>query len=386
MTDFVRLPIETTPQAMLEEWAAEMEAQIEGWIPALAEYETIQAQAIIYRIVFPLLQLAANVDGTIFNEWGRSIVKVLPQEAEKATVTSTWTVTDAAGYTIKAGTQVDIARSGDERIGFLVAEDVEIPVGKTATEPGEVLLEAIEPGLEGNGLEGEGILIDALFFVTNIAIVGASSGGADEEDPSAYLGRLAETMQTFIEGVVIARDVAIIARNVPGIGRALVLDNYNAETEEDEEEKTTTVAVTDDEGEPATAEAKEALEAVLEEKREINYLFFVIDAEYHSLDVEAEIVPMQGYGKAEVAANVKAAIEDAFSQARHGQQPPGDEASWVNSDKLRYQDLVTVVNNAEGMNYYSKLKWRIGVATFGEADISLSGAAPLPKPDSIVIT
>ena len=386
MADFVKLPVESTPQQMLEEWAAEMEALIEGWDPALAEYETINAQAIIYRIVFPLLQLAANVDAAIFNEWGRQIVNVVPQEATRATVASTWTMVDVAGYTIKAGTQVDLARTGDERIGFLVAADVVVQPGQEATGAGEVILEAIEPGLEGNGLEGEGILVDALSFVAGIAIVGASSGGTDAEDPQRYLGRLAETMQTFIEGVVRARDVEIVSRNVPGIGRALALDNYNAETEEDEQEKTTTVAVTDDEGEPATAEAKADLEATLEEKREVNYLFFVIDATYHLLDVEGVIVPMQGFDQAEVAANVAAAIAAAFSPARHGQQPPGDAASWVNSSSLRYQDLVTVVNNAEGVDHYTTLKWRIAAAAFGVADIALSGAAPLPKPDSIVIT
>lgn len=386
MADFVKLPVESTPQQMLEEWAAEMESLIEGWNPALAEYETINAQAIIYRLIYPLLTLAANVDAAIFNEWGRTIVNVVPQEATRATVDSTWTMVDAAGYTIKAGTQVDIARTGDERIGFVVVSDVVVPPGETVTEPGQVDLEAVEPGLEGNGLEGEGILIDALFFVDSIAIVGTSSGASDAEDPLRYLGRLAETMQTFIEGVVRARDVEIVARNVPGIGRALALDNYNAETEEDEQEKTTTVAVTDDEGEPATAEAKGDLKAVLEEKREINYLFFVIDATYHLLDVEGVIVPMQGFDQAEVAANVAAAIAAAFSPARHGQQPPGDAASWVNSGTLRYQDLVTVVNNVQGMDHYTTLKWRIAAAAFGTADIALSGAAPLPNPDSIVIT
>lgn len=386
MADFVKLPIESTPQQMLEEWSAEMEALIEGWTPALAEYETIQAQALIYRIVFPLLQLAANVDAAIFNEWGRTIVNVVPQEATRATVTSTWTVTDNAGYMIRAGTQVDIARSGDERIGFVVLADVEVPPGKEVTEAGEVILEAVEPGLDGNGLEGEGILVDALSYVTGIAIVEASSGGSDAEDPTRFLGRLAETMQTFIEGVVLAKDGEIVLRNIAGVGRALGIDNYNAETEEDEQEKTTTYALTDAEGEPVAASVKETAEALLEEKREVNYLWFVIDATYHLLDVEGEIVPMQGFDKAEIAANVKAAIEDAFSPVRHGQQPPGDASSWVNSDTLRYQDLVTVVSNVEGMDYYTVLKWRIGEAAMGTSDISLSGAAPLPKPDTIMIT
>lgn len=387
MADFARLPIESTPQQMLEEWVAEMEALIEGWDPALAEYETIQAQAIIYRLIFPLLQLAANVDAAIFNEWGRQIVDVVPQEATHSTVASTWTVTDAAGYTIKAGTQVDIARSGDERIGFLVVADVVISPGDEATEPGEVILEAIEPGLDGNGLEGEGILIDALGYVADIAIVGESAGGADAEDPTVYLGRLAETMQTFIEGVVTARDVVIVARNVPGIGRVAVIDNYNAETEEDEQEKTTTVVVTgDDAAFAATAGAKEALEAVLEEKREVNYLFFVVSPTYNEIDVDATIVPMQGFDQGSVAANVEEAIKDFLDPNVYGQQPPGDEASWVLNNTLRYQDLVTAVNNAEGVSHYSVLKWRKAAEAMGTTDITMTGVAPLPKPDVITVS
>lgn len=386
MADFVRLPVETTPQAMLEEWAAEMESLIEGWNPALAEYETIQAQATIYRLIFPLLQLAANVDAAIFNEWGRQIVKVLPQEATRSTVNSTWTLKDKFGYTIKAGTQVDIARSGDDRVGFIVVSDVVVAPGSNTTKAGEVVLEAVEPGLEGNGLEGEGILIDALFFVEGIAIVGASSGGNDAEDPLLYLGRLAETMQTFIEGVVIAHDVEIVARNVAGVGRALAIDNYNLETGKGEQEKTTTVILTDAEGEAVSAEVKEAVEAVLEEKREVNYIFTVGSATYNEIDVEAAIVPMQGFDKAEVAASVKAAIEDFLNPATFGQQPPGDAASWVNSTTLRYQDLVTVVSNVEGMNYYTKLNWRRAAEAFAATDIALTGVAPLPKPDSITVT
>lgn len=386
MTDFAKLPIETTPQAMLEEAIAEMEAQIPNWNANLGEYELILFQAIVYRIALPFLQLASQVDATIFNEWGRQIVNVVPQEATKATVKSTWKVKDEAGYTIKAGTQVDIARTGDERVGFIVVADVVVPEGSAETGAGEVLLEAIEPGLTGEGLEGEGILVDALFFVTDIAIVGASSGAADAEDPQHYLGRLAETMQTFIEGVVRARDVEIVVRNVPGVGGALALDNYNAETEEDEQEKTTTVALKDAVGEPVAPAVKEAVEAKLEASREVNYIFFVIDATYHDVDVEGAIVPMQGFDKATVAAQVAVAIEEFLAPKNQGQQPPGDDSTWVNVETLRYQDLVTVVNNVEGMDHYTTLKWRIGAGAFGTADIALTGAAPLPRPDSIVIT
>lgn len=382
---FVDLPIEKAPQQMLEEALAELEAQIEGWDPSLGEYEVILIQSIVYRLVLPLVQLAAQVPATIFDTFGREIVGVTRQDATKATVKSTWKVTDDAGYTIKAGTQVDLARTGDERYGFVVAESVVIEPGSEETAAGAVTLEAVEPGLGANGLEGPGILIDALTYVSSVAIVGETAGGADAEVPADYLSRLAETMRTYIEGVVVAGDVAIVARNVPGIGRATVIDNYNAETEEEEEEKTTTVAVTGDDGLPATAGAKEALEALLEEKREVNYLFFVIDATYSEVDVEAIVVPMIGFDQAAVAAEVEEAIEALLDPATSGQQPPGDPASWVNATTLRYQDLVTAVNNVEGVDYASTLKWRIGEAALGTADLELPGVAPLPKPGAIEV-
>jgi hypothetical protein len=387
MSLFTRLPIEATPQAMLEEALAEMEAQLEGWDSKLGEYEMILLQAIIWRLVWPFIQLAARVDATIFNEWGKQIVAVAPQEAQKASVLSTWTVRDALGYTIKAGTQVDVARSGDDRVGFLVVADVEVPPGSTSTAAGEVILEAARAGLDGNGVgDGPGILIDAYGYVEGIAIEGLSDNGADAEDPEHFLGRLAETMQTFIEGVVVANDVAIVSRNVPGIGRVTVLDNYNAETEEDEQEKTTTVAVTGDLGGVAAVWAKEALEAVLAEKREVNYLFFVVDADYNLIDVEATVVPSEGYGQAAAVASAQAAIQALLDPLTAFQDPPGDDATWANTTVLRFQDLVTVVNNAQGVDHYTNLKWRKGVEAMAAADIALTGPAPLPKPDVITVT
>jgi hypothetical protein len=388
MTDFVKLPIEATPQQLLEETVAEMEAQLPNWDANLGEYEMILFQAIVFRIAMPFLQLASQVDSAIFFEWGAQIVNVQPHEATKATVTSTWKVKNGAGYTIRAGTQVDIARSGDERLGFIVVSDVEVPEGSEETAAGEVLLEAVEAGLEYEGLEGEGILVDALDWVLpkGIAIVGASSGGSDAEEPDHYLGRLAETMQTFIEGVVIGRDVEIVARNVAGVGRALAIDNFNLLTEEDEQEKTTTVILTDSEGEPVAAGVKEAVEAKLEESREVNYIFTLGSATYNEIDVEAVIVPMQGFDQATVAAQVKVAIEDFLAPTTFGQQPPGDASSWVNSTTLRYQDLTTVVNNTEGVDYASTLKWRKAAEAFAAADIKLTGVAPLPRADAITVT
>lgn len=384
---YIEIPVEINAETLVEEVFADLELQIAGWEPESGNLEVFLTRAIVYRLIQPLAQLCADVPAEIFDRWGEEILELTRHEATSATITSTWTMVDNAGHKIPAGTEVGLTRPGDDPVGFRTVFEVEVPAGETTTEPGEVVLEAIDPGEEGNDLEDEASLEDALGFVDSIALVGKSTNGSDLEDAFEYLGRLRETTKTLSPRPVTAEDVAILARNITGIGRSTAIDNYNAETEEDEQERTTTVAVTGpDGGSAASAEAKAAVAADFEAKREANYIFFVIDPTYNGFDVACKIEPMAGFDKATVAANVKAAIEDWLSPSRHGQQPPGDEKSWVNDNKKRYQDLVTVVNNVEGMDFYTELKFALEGDPKEEKDVEMDGVAPLPEPATITVS
>jgi hypothetical protein len=79
-------------------------------------------------------------------------------------------------------------------------------------------------------------------------------------------------------------------------------------------------------------------------------------------------------------------LDELFDPFRHGQQPPGDVTSWVNTTTIRYQDVVTAVNNAEGVDHYTTLKIGKNGGAKGTADLALSGLAPLPKPGAYAIS
>lgn len=388
MSGYIEIPIEINAGALIDEVFAELAAEIEGWTPADGNFETFLIRAIVYRLIQPLAQLAADVPAEIFDRWGEEIVELKRQEATAATVTSTWTLTDTDGHTIPAGTEVGLRGVNGQARGFRVALDVEVPNGSDETAAGEVILEAIEAGIDSNELSEAPSLETALGFVEEggIVVVGKSSNGTDAEAPLEYLSRLRDTMKTLSPRPVIASDVEILARNVTGIGRATAIDNYNADTEEDEQEKATTVAVTDNAGGVVAAGIKEALEAELEAMREANFEFFVVDADYNEIDVVAKVVEQEGFDHATVVATAKAAIEDWLDPALHGQQPPGDETSWVNETIKRYQDLVTVVNNVEGLDHYTELKFAKKGGTKEEKDVTMTGVAPLPKPATITVT
>src|SRR5436190_3829 len=117
-----------------------MAAAFPGWEPAPGNPETFLLRAIVYRLVVPLAQLAADAGEEIFAAYGEQVVGLAPIPAAPATVTSTWTMIDDAGYTIDEDTLVSVATAGDERVGFRVVETVAVPPGSTATAAGGVLL------------------------------------------------------------------------------------------------------------------------------------------------------------------------------------------------------------------------------------------------------
>ena len=79
-----------------------------------------------------------------------------------------------------------------------------------------------------NGLTEEASPVSTnTIFVDSIALVGATSGGVDEEDEDAYLDRLTEALQLLSFSLITAPDFEKDARAVAGIERALCLPGYN---------------------------------------------------------------------------------------------------------------------------------------------------------------
>lgn len=388
---YIAIPFNLDPEQLIEDIYADFELAWPGWEPSPGNFETWAARAYVYRLILPLMENAADVPGEIFSRWGQDVINVPIHEATPATGTTTWTMVDNAGYTIPAGTQVGIATAGDTSVGFAVVEEVLVLPGSTTTGAGAVLIEAIEPGEDGNELTADPTMVDALSYVSGIVLTAPTSGGLEAEDPLAYLSRLTDELKTFSESAILARDVAIIARSVAGVQRAAALDNYLPGTDDPDNpatwdtEKACAVAVHDAAGAACSAPVKAEVDSLLQSKREVNFIFNVIDPTFTPIDVRFHVVMQTGFDQATGEANVIAAIRDFLSPAQWGQSPVGDASSWVNRRTAYYQDLVTVLNNQEGVDRYSNLEWRKGAVAYGTGDITLSGAAALPQPGVVAV-
>lgn len=223
--EYIEIPIETDPDLLAQDAFDYLTSVIPGWVPNDANLETIMVEA-LSRITANARDVASAVPTSVFRSFGE-LVNVVPQEATNAFSTVTINVTNNAGYTIPAGTQLGAPVAGDELIPFEVAVDSVVLPG-TTTITG-VVVSAVDTGGDANGLSGTMTLLDPLDFVTTITLESPTSGGQDAEDNDLFLNRLRLRLQLLAPRPILARDFAVLAQDISGVSRATALDGYNPE-------------------------------------------------------------------------------------------------------------------------------------------------------------
>lgn len=381
MTEFITVPIETDPDELSQIAFDYIETNFPGWQPNPGNLDTIFIEAVA-RIIAEGRDVASDVPLAIFRYYGASIAGIPPVDAAPATVTSTWTVIDTAGYTIPEGTLVGIPATGDELIPFAVQSDVIIGPSFSSTGVGEVVLVQVldidQGGSEANGLSSTPELIDILAFVSTITLVGSTSGGLDAESDTDYLNRLASELQLLTPRPILPRDFEVLAREVDGVGRALAIDGYNPGDMTYGNERMIALALVDDVGADVSAGVSTAVEDSLEAQREVNFVVNAIDPTRTAIAVVFTAVSYRDFDPAVVELAAEAAVADYLDPANWGKPKFGDQQLWIDTTKVRMSEIFTVINNTEGLDYVTSM-----TINAGTIDITMSGVAPMPTPGAI---
>lgn len=387
MPDYITLPIESDPDILLAGAYDFIQARWPNWEPNDANLDVAILGATA-QIASEVRDLSRDVPLAIFKFYGDSIIGLPPVIATPATATTTWTMVDVAGYTIPEGTLVGVPAAGDDLVVFRVTEEVVVPPGSAATGAGGVPIEAIEPGEQASGLGVAGTdleLLDALAYVTNVELAEPTTGGTDEESDELYVNRLSARLQLMAPRPILARDFALLARDVPGVWRATAIDNF-IPPDTDDAERAVFVVALDKEGTAVSAPVKAAVDAYLQEQRELNFIVNVGDPSSVSLDVTFTVRCLPGFDAAEVEERAVAAIETYLSPASWGTDPTvaveGDR-QWRNVTTVRYLELAEVLNRVFGVDYVEALTFAETGDALSTADVVMTGVAPLPSPGTI---
>jgi hypothetical protein len=381
MANQVEPPIITDTAGILQIGIEYLQSIYPGWVPNRASYD-YREMAAHAAMISEFMQLAATVPPSIIRTLGTVFFQTPPFPAIAATGACTFSAVDNLGYTVKQGLNLALTRADGSLAAFQVREDIVIPPASTSTAVGGVPLIAADPGIEGNDLSGEIQLLDNEAWVSSVTLVGKTANGQDAETENAYAVRVSQLSPLIALRVIRPEDFALAARLLfPGVARALPIDNYNPETEETEVARCMTVASIDALGQPISSEEKEEMRARLSALREETFQLFVIDPTYTTINVAFTGVSQPGYEPSDVKVRAIEAVKTALSPAECGVPATGDRTSWVAQTVVRYQDIVTVLNNVEGFDHYIAL-----TLNGGTADVALAGHAALSQPGTITGT
>jgi hypothetical protein len=385
MSSYIPVPVETEPTDLAAEAFDYLETQVPGWLPSPGNLEAWLIESLA-QIAGELRSLVALVPESIFAYYGESIMGLPPYPATQATALVTFTARDAGGYQIDAGTVIAVTPAASATsYGYAVVNDTTIPSGSTSVSG--VACRALIAGAEASGITGDVTVVDALNFVDTVTLDSPTTGGQDAETTDAYLSRLSALLTLLTPRPILAPDFAVLAqRTIPEVARAVAIDLYNPGPPEDTNcPRCVSVAVVDASGQPCAPDVKQDVDDLLQAQREVNFLVFVLDPTYTSLDVSFDVNSYPGYDPDDVAARVISALENYLSPGAWGVPPYGDTSarSWINQTSVRYLEIAEQINRVDGVHYINTLAIGATGGSLGQVDVVLAGVAPLPTTGTV---
>jgi hypothetical protein len=395
MSDFIDVPFDTDPDDLSAQSYAYVQSQVDGWEPNEGNLERIVIDG-QNRISSDTRNILARVPTSIYRYFGQ-IVGLLPLDAISASSTTTWTMIDTQGYTIPAGTLVGIRTAGDDLVNFQTMYDVVVPSGSMSTNPGEVVISAVDAGLGGSdlGVAGGPVeLQDPLAFVDTIVLVSPTTGGQDAEDDPSYLQRLGYHLSLMGHALVVPRDYEAAAKTQPGIARALALDGYDPDLDSFGEERTVGIAMIDAAGQDVSSPVAGPAIAYMQQYREINFVIKQVHPTYTPVDITYDVNILPNAGITDV--DINAALSTYLSPQNWGL--PADQAAgtegltvppandWINQSTVYYFEIAQTISDIQGVDRLNSLTIGINGGAQAAGDATLPGVVTLPQPGAMAAT
>lgn len=397
---YVKFPIESNPIALRQQAYNYIKSRSPTWVEFDGNLDTWLIQVIASQ-ASDLRVLASDVPDAIFRYFGDTVLGIPPNSAAQALADSTWTAIDEKGYLIEAGTLVGIDDAGGTQRGFRVLNDVSILPGLDTTSVGEVKLIATEAGTASTNIGGAGVeaeLIDPLDFVESVTLAGLTAGGVDPETIDEYTNRLTEFMRSLSTRPILADDYGRLAKNQPGVFRAIALDGYDPSNDTYFNDKMIAIAAVDEFGLDLPDQTKADLDSLMQGMREVNFIINIIDASRTTIDVNFEAQAIQGYSTADVEAACIADLTDYLRPANWGFDKSiltsgtantwaiitqGASRSWTENQFLYYNEVMSVLSDVRGVDHVIDMTMNRQHDPPGRNNIALDLPAALTEPGTI---
>lgn len=148
------------------------------------------------------------------------------------------------------------------------------------------------------------------------------------------------------------------------------------------------VAATDSAGNTLSGEKRQELIDYLRSLRIQNFLVNLVDPTYTDVDVTATIVPFPSFDPNDVIGRASDALAQYLDPSLWGASNASETrgVDWENKTTIRIQELYTILNNVEGVDFVSALTFGLNGAAQDGTDKNITGIFPLTRPGAINLT
>ena len=434
-TTVAKPDIETDQSVIAQQIYDNMAARVPGWIAHDGNLEVWLIDD-FSEVSAAIRQEAVTVPEAIFVTYGEEVLGIPIPFAQPSTALSNWTAVNDLGYTIPAGSQLTLRRTGDEQIVFEVTSTATIEPGTTVVS--DVPIQAVDEGSRANGLSGPAEVVDPLAWVDTIDVPVPSANGKDGQSVEEYLNLLVMLMRVVALRPILPWDYAILSLRIQGIVRAVSMDGYRpnvdfgaapadaaradldawlatygAVPEFSEQaamirnvaatldassgstwghQREVTLVVTDVYGRPCLQETKDAVKQSHEALREVNFQVHVIDPEYFPVDVEYTVTAYAEQDPEIVRQLCDQALVNELSPANFrlgvtspaiaaGEVIPPQATATPGRQTLHLNDYIALLDRQRGVDWVDSVTLN-GVA----ADVVMTGPTTLPEPGTMTGT
>jgi len=297
------------------------------------------------------------------------LIGITQGEGVAPTASVTFTLADALGHTIPAGTRVRLD-TGTDSVIFTTDIPLVIPPAVTT---GTVTVTATAVGTPANGaLVGTAlVLLDALFSVSTVQLAISPSGGADPENVAAWITRAGQRFARLTSVLVLPAHFVSAALDDVRVARAFVIDKYDPGAPGIPAGPNlghVTLAVSSPGGVALSAAVKASILANLSLMTRADLTLHVVDPTLNVVPVTVTVTALATYTAAQVIANVTAYLTSYLSAD-----------TWTWGSTVWRNEVLAHVDTVAGVD-------RVVSLTLPGADVALVGVAPLAVVGAVSVT
>jgi hypothetical protein len=220
-------------------------------------------------------------------------------------------------------------------------------------------------------------------YLTAVAVVAPTPGGADREADTPYLDRLSDELELSAPRPILPRDFAVLARRF-GAYRATAIDGYRPSDGTSGHTATITLAMADEVGNALPGLELTAITTALAAMREVGWAIYTLNPTHSIIDVTYAATAYPDTDPVAVKAAADAKLATYLSGAAWGaREDTGETREWLNEPTVRYLELAEQLQRVEGLRFVDSLTFAIHGNVLGTANVVMPGVAPLPTAGTI---